>query len=65
MTTTRYFDLKVTGCCECPCRRGDICYHYKMNLKPNSLCEKTYEENKDQLTPSCPMWNETKESEIK
>lgn len=62
---TRYFEVKVTGCCECACRSGDRCYHYSMNLKSNYLCEKVYAENKDKLTDSCPMWNETKESETK
>ena len=65
MTTTRYFEVKVTGCKNCPYRCGDMCYHYKMDIKPVSLCEKVYEEKTHQLTPSCPMWNEIKESETK
>lgn len=57
---TRYFELKVEKCKGCiyAAKKIDVC-------KLASLFKWgiVYQQNKDQLTPSCPMWNETKESE--
>lgn len=59
---TRYFEVKVTGCRTCvyASTKIDIC-------KLASLFKwgVVYQQNKDQLTDSCPMWEQTKESETK
>lgn len=64
MTTTRYFEVKVTGCIECKFQmEGDRCY--KICSMDIGKSTQTFEENEYELTPICPMWNETKESETK
>jgi len=57
----RYFEIKVTACGDCPYSNLE---HGWCDVEDNGgqpytmrLCR----ENSDQLTPSCPMWNETKE----
>lgn len=61
MTTTRYFEVKVENCQTCPNNdEGVAC-----DIAPFKQWKKVFNENKDQLTDSCPMWNETKESETK
>lgn len=74
MTTTRYFEVKVIkkihSCKACPhspifnrlltgC--GKVAYNELSDVRPIDI----YRQNYDQLTDSCPMWNETKESETK
>lgn len=69
MTTTRYFEVKVTGCKNChECYStydetwgvtSYSCGHANADVKDKIL----FQQNKDQLTPTCPMWNETEESE--
>lgn len=57
----RYFEVKVTGCNNCPYSEFSygswVCTHGNVGIETM----KTYDENDQQLTPSCPMWNETKE----
>ena len=53
----KYFEIKVINCTECP-NKGE---YQECDLAPFKKWEEVYEENKDQLTPSCPMWQETKE----
>ena len=53
MSTTRYFEVKVTGCKNCPYARHKQVH---CNIPMTSVgAEKVYAENKDQLTNSCPM----------
>lgn len=71
MTTTRYFEVKVTGCMNCPNKAqahywGSVCgLKYRTIADTAQAANLIYKQNKDQLTLSCPMWNETKESETK
>lgn len=63
MTTTRYFEVKVTGCADCPFadNAGERdCLH---DYKTAALAKTRWDENILAITTSCPMWNETKESE--
>lgn len=55
MTTPLSFTVVVTGCKNCYKRVSGRCYHEDNALKGNSYCDKLYNENKDQLTNSCPM----------
>jgi hypothetical protein len=67
MTTTRYFEVKVTGCNSCPKKniKYDCC---DVDFDVGAAYLKYHEifkQNKDQLTDSCPMWEQSKESETK
>ena len=60
---TRYFEVNVTGCKDCPYARRKQQY---CNIPMTSVgAERVYAENKDQLTDSCPMAAQHKESEPK
>jgi radical SAM superfamily enzyme len=67
--TTRVFTVEVTGCMNCPNKLFDAGYRiFYCTNHPDKYSHKRYDlyqQNKDQLTDSCPMWNETKESETK
>ena len=57
MSTTRYFEVKVTGCKNCQkAQRKDM--QSTIKVCSDSLyfeAEKIHEQNKDQLTNTCPM----------
>lgn len=64
----KYFEIKVTGCKNCPKRQngtGSVGFEHASKCWTPSLSqyhrEMLYEQNKDKLTTSCPMWQETKE----
>lgn len=68
MTPTRYFEVKVTGCMNCP--------SYEWGTYNDTICSEwcgesdseswhLIRDNKDQLTDSCPMAAQHKESETK
>lgn len=66
---TRYFEVKVERCGDCSFlhysdESGNMCLH---DSTPDSrdIRQTIYQQNKHQLTPTCPMWGETKESETK
>ena len=67
MTTTRYFEVKVTGCNNCPEPYYDPNYGvYGCGYNDAIGKEfKTFKQNQNTITPSCPMWDMTKESETK
>ena len=58
MTTTRYIEVKVTGCRNCPhfIKEHEACFHQPLLTRYGSEKQrKLVIENKDQLTDSCPM----------
>lgn len=57
----------VKSCFNCPMANRSVyqCTKYRRDDQSTTGAFRVYEQNKDQLTPSCPMWNETKESETK
>jgi hypothetical protein len=65
---TRVFTVEVTGCKNCPSANPNAhCCTKNPAIDHESYVAayRIYQQNKDQLTPSCPMWDKTKESEIK
>ena len=68
MTTTRYFEVKVTGCKDCPIANlnaGCCTKNPAIDHESYVAAYRIYQQNLDQLTDSCPMWEQTKESETK
>ena len=66
MTTTRYFEVRVTGCKNCHLSDCDmeVCLHgIVFTEHQNRRASQRFSENFKALTPSCPMWEQTKESE--
>ena len=65
----RYFEVKVTGCKNCPNKSqadywGGVCgLKYRTITDTSQVANSIYKQNKDQLTNTCPMFNQTKESE--
>ena len=59
----RYFEVKVTSCDNCPRRVSFRCFHPDLWQQSIEHQDATYFANRFNLTPSCPMWNETKEQE--
>ena len=57
----RYFEVKVTGCYSCAFYREQTDSMVDRCIKVFLNQVTTFRQNKDQLTPSCPNWNETKE----
>lgn len=65
---TRYFEVKVTNCGNC--QRADFSGFGECNEEYERTANfadshRVFTENRNQLTPSCPMWDKTKESETK
>ena len=54
----RYFEIKVTGCKNCP-KYKSVCCGFE--FAPYQVRSNAAKQNYDHLTPSCPNWNETKE----
>ena len=54
----RYFEVKVHFCMDCP-NHNDT--SRSCNIAPYAQWSKVAAENQYRLTPSCPMWNESKE----
>ena len=65
MTTTRYFEVKVRSCSECPFADNADQMDCLHDFKTAALASTRWIENVQRITPSCPMWNQTKESETK
>ena len=66
MTTTRYFEVKVTKCGECKeaNQHYEICTYGLIDTEhAHRRASQRFSENCKKLTDSCPMWNKTKESE--
>lgn len=57
---TRYFEVKVTGCTWCIHAVNEECWGATIGTE-----KLVYQQNKDQLTDSCPMAAQHKESETK
>lgn len=58
----KYFEIKVTNCTECKHRFGAYCCHDPICLRKSPEQRGIiFDENCQELTPSCPMWQETKE----
>lgn len=64
MTTTRYFEVKVTGCKDCPYADTENRLCLERDFSWNQGRD-AFMKNKDQLTDSCPMAAQHKESETK
>ena len=58
MNEQRAFTVVVTGCMGCPHRIGCECNHYPHCA--NLVKSYRFHDNKDAITPSCPMWSEAK-----
>ena len=57
--------LQTTGCHNCPARDSDrdgnsYCTESHADMIE---CRRLYQQNNDQLTPTCPMWEQAKEKE--
>lgn len=67
MTTTRNFEVRVTGCKNCPHFADEFgaCFKQRTIGYGTKKERKLVSENYDKLTDSCPMWEQTKESETK
>ena len=59
---SRYFEVKVTECGNCPEPYYDEAYSAYGCGHNDAISKefKMFKQNKDQLTPSCPMWEQTK-----
>lgn len=65
---SRYFEVMVTGCNNCPSHEwrtynDTVCGEWCGESDNESW--HLIRDNKYAITPSCPMWEQTKESETK
>jgi len=60
MNEKRSFMVEVTGCWDCPNKGIDFNVRCCLKVSDSRKAWETFAENKDRITPTCPMWIHSK-----